>query len=107
MYYISLYYFVVYCKSFKERFFKNGFLSESGCKGRRFLDTSQTFYKLFLKKNAFFILSVTQTLDNQTMLKNMFLKKKDSGRIKKKGFCIPYYNKYQPRSTYPLEEIVF
>ena len=106
MYYISLYYFVVYCKSFKERFFKNGFLSESGCKGRRFLDTSQTFYKLFSRKMQLFILSVTQTFDNQIMLKNMFLKKNIPEGLKK-GFFIPYYNKYQPRSTYPLEEIVF
>ncbi len=47
-----------------------------------------------------------QTLDNQTMFKNMFLKKKIPEGLKK-GFNIPYYNKYQPRSTYPLEEIVF
>ncbi len=53
-----------------------------------------------------FILSVTQTLDNQTVLKNIFLKKKIPEGLKK-GFYIPYYNKYQPRSTYPLEEIVF
>ena len=50
-----------------------------------------------------FILSVTQTLDNQTMLKNMFLKKNIPEGLKK-GFYIPYYNKYQPRSTYPFWE---
>ena len=79
---------------------------ESGCKGREFLNTNQTLHKLFSRKKQFFILSVSQTLDNQTVFKNMFLKK-DIPEGLKKGFYIPYYNKYQPRSTYPLEEIVF
>ena len=37
------------------------------------------------------ILSVTQTLDNQTVLKNIFLKKNIPEGLKK-GFYIPYYN---------------
>ena len=36
-----------------------------------------------------FILSVTQTLDNQTVLKNMF-SNKNIWEALKKGFCIPY-----------------
>ena len=36
-----------------------------------------------------FILSVAQTLDNQTVFKNIFLKKKIPEGLKK-GFYIPY-----------------
>ena len=76
MYYISLYYFVVHCKSFKERFFKTAFFRKADAKVDVFQIPTKHSTNFFLRKMQLFILSVTQTLDNQTMFKNIFLKKK-------------------------------
>ena len=51
-----------------------------------------------MKNFSFFILSVTQTLDNQTMLKNIFLKK-NSGIEGRKGISL-YLNILKEGSLY-------